>query len=255
MYYFRSNNKYLIPFACLQTMPDPVHFNQPAWIKPPEFNFEPFFSPPFSFSGDRWGRAVHGFYSFFLLPAIPEWASGGIAMFKNERESYQFRWADIGDIELGRPNLGNGMNVAVYRLMQYSMRDVMIKMLSVEKANEVLCEAGRLAGREFCLNVLDRTLPFNEFISQLQEKLLSLMIGILRIEKSDLERMEFILTVEEDLDCSGLPVVGETVCEYDEGFIAGLFETYTGRRFEAREIDCWASGERVCRFKVVMINK
>jgi C4-dicarboxylate-specific signal transduction histidine kinase len=56
-------------------------------------------------------------------------------MFKTERESYQFKWDDIGDIEKGRPNLGNSINVAVYRLMQYSLRDVMIKMLSVEKAN------------------------------------------------------------------------------------------------------------------------
>jgi predicted hydrocarbon binding protein len=160
-------------------------------------------------------------------------------MFKTERENYQFKWKDIGDIEQGRPNLGSDINVAVYRLMQYTMRDVMIKMLSVGKANEILREAGRLAGCEFCLNILDRTLPFNEFISQLQDKLLSLKIGILRIEKTDLDRMEFIMTVDEDLDCSGLPVAGETVCEYDD----------------VREIDCWASGARVCRFKAVMMDR
>jgi len=175
-------------------------------------------------------------------------------MFKNERDTYQFKWEDIGDIKKGRPNLGNTMNVAVYRLMQYTMRDVMIKMLSVDKANEVLREAGNLAGREFCLNALDRTLPFGEFMAMLQEKLLQLNIGILRIEKSDLERLEFLLTVEEDLDCSGLPLIGETVCEYDEGFIAGVLATYTGIHFDVHEIDCWASGDRVCRFRATPIN-
>lgn len=169
-------------------------------------------------------------------------------MFKNERETYQFKWKDIGDIEKGRPNLGNMMNVAVYRLMQYSLRDVLIKLFSVEQANNALREAGRLAGREFCLNTLDRTLPFGEFVASLQERLLALNIGILRIEKSDLDKLEFILTVEEDLDCSGLPIMGETVCEYDEGFIAGILATYTGKGFDVREIDCWASGARVCRF-------
>jgi hypothetical protein len=54
----------------------------------------------------------------------------------------------------------------------------------------------------------------------------------------------------EDLDCSGLEVSDETVCDYDEGFIAGIFHEYTGERFSAREVDCWASGERVCRFEV-----
>ncbi len=169
-------------------------------------------------------------------------------MFKSERETYQFKWEDIGDIEKGRPNLGNTMNVAVYRLMQYTMRDVLIKVLSVDRANEILREAGRLAGREFSLNVLDLTLPFGEFAAKLQEKLVELKIGILRLEKSDLAQLEFILTVEEDLDCSGLPLLGETVCEYDEGFIAGILAAYTGRLFQVREIDCWASGARVCRF-------
>lgn len=61
-----------------------------------------------------------------------------------------------------------------------------------------------------------------------------------------------MLTMDEDLDCSGLPTSGETVCEYDEGFLAGVLGEYTGRTFTAREIDCWAGGERTCRFKVVL---
>jgi predicted hydrocarbon binding protein len=56
------------------------------------------------------------------------------------------------------------------------------------------------------------------------------------------------MTVSEDLDCSGLPPYGETVCHYDEGFIAGIFEIYTGKRFQAKEVDYWTSGGRVCRF-------
>jgi predicted hydrocarbon binding protein len=79
-------------------------------------------------------------------------------------------------------------------------------------------------------------------------------IGILRIEKADLDNMIFTLTVEEDLDCSGLPLTDEVVCQYDEGFIAGIMETYTGQPFHAKEIDCWASGDRVCRFDVRMLK-
>jgi predicted hydrocarbon binding protein len=57
-----------------------------------------------------------------------------------------------------------------------------------------------------------------------------------------------VLTVGQDLDCSGLPVTNETVCNYDEGFIAGILEAYTGKKYEVREVDCWANGDRVCRF-------
>jgi predicted hydrocarbon binding protein len=166
-------------------------------------------------------------------------------------KSYRFQWKDLGNIEEGRPNLGNLMNVAVYRLMQYTLRDVLNRNLSVERSSEILREAGKLAGTEFCSNVLDSSLPFNMFVAELQEKMQFLKIGILRVEESNFEKMEFILTVAEDLDCSGLPPADETVCEYDEGFIAGILEAYTGRVFNVREIDCWASGERTCRFKAM----
>ncbi len=169
-------------------------------------------------------------------------------MFKEEREDYQFQWKDIGDIKKGRPNLGETTMVAVYRLMQYTLRDVLIKEFNVDKAGELFVKAGKLAGSEFCKNVLNTKLNFNEFIADLQQKLKTLNIGILRIEKADIEKMEFILTVEEDLDCSGLPVSGETVCDYDEGFIAGILNIYTGKKFDVKEIDCWTSGGTVCRF-------
>ena len=61
-----------------------------------------------------------------------------------------------------------------------------------------------------------------------------------------------ILTVSEDADCSGLPLLGETVCNYDEGFIGGILSAYTGKEYTATEIDCWATGDRVCRFRAEM---
>jgi uncharacterized protein len=37
---------------------------------------------------------------------------------------------------------------------------------------------------------------------------------------------------------------------YDEGFISGILKAYSGRDFRVREVDCWATGDRVCRFDV-----
>jgi len=67
--------------------------------------------------------------------------------------------------------------------------------------------------------------------------------------------LNFTLTVAEDLDCSGLPVFQETICTYDEGFISGLLSEYTGREFDVKEVDCWCSGDRVCRFDVKQAAK
>ncbi len=165
-------------------------------------------------------------------------------------ENGDFRWQDLGDIGHGRPNLGPMVPVLVYRLLQYTLRATLVSELGAEKASEIFIKAGRLAGTRFCENALDRSLEFNEFVSQLQRVLREQSVGILRVERAEPEDMTFVLTVAEDVDCSGLPCTDEVVCQYDEGFIAGIFEAYTGKAFTAREIDCWASGDRVCRFEV-----
>ena len=164
-----------------------------------------------------------------------------------KEDNYKFQWADLGDLELGRPNLGNSTYVAVYRLMQYTMRSVLNKELGGLKTSELFYQAGFMAGIEFCKNLLNSRLEFYSFVAELQKVLKDLNIGILRVEKSDLEKMNFVVTMAEDLDCSGLPITNETVCDYDEGFIAGIFKQYSGLDFDVKEIDCWSTGDRVCR--------
>jgi predicted hydrocarbon binding protein len=176
-------------------------------------------------------------------------------MSQKKRQHPEFEWKDLGDIEKGRPNLGAKAPVLAYRLLQYTMRDVLVSDFGSETTDTILVKAGRLAGKEFCNNMLDKQLGFNEFISQLQRILKEQAMGILRVESVDLENMCFILTVAEDLDCSGLPCTDDVVCQYDEGFIAGILEAYTGKSFLAKEIDCWASGDRVCRFDVRMVQE
>jgi len=166
-------------------------------------------------------------------------------------ESYKhddFSWERIGDIKEGRGDLSEEMPVIVYRLMQYTMLDVLSKAHGIEKANGLFRQAGFLAGTEYAKNILDLNVEFSTFISSLQKSLKDLKIGILRMEDFDAVDGRIILTVGQDLDCSGLPITGENVCSYDEGFIAGILEAYTGTKYDVREVDCWASGDRVCRF-------
>jgi predicted hydrocarbon binding protein len=178
-------------------------------------------------------------------------------MFKEERKASLFTWSMLGDIDEGRPNLGNTTEVSVYRLMQFTLRDVLIQKFGVEQTDILFYEAGMLAGNEFFNNLIEERKDFNKFINELQQKLKDLRIGILRIEKADIEQMKFTLTVAEDLDCSGIPVTSEEICTYDEGFINGLLSSFTGFDFNVKEIDCWGSGDRVCRFDVkknILIN-
>jgi predicted hydrocarbon binding protein len=166
----------------------------------------------------------------------------------------EFNWQNLGDIKEGRGGLGEEMPVIVYRLMQYTMLDVLTKAYGNEIANRHFRDAGFLAGLEFARNILDLSVDFETFVANLQKKLQELKIGILRMEDFDSSTGDFVLTVGEDLDCSGLPVTNETVCFYDEGFISGILEAYTGKKYDVREVDCWANGDRVCRFNGTVLG-
>ncbi|HIW78668.1 MAG TPA: 4-vinyl reductase, partial [Candidatus Bilophila faecipullorum] len=146
-----------------------------------------------------------------------------------QKREYEFDWRFIGDMERGRPNLGNMTRVEVYRLFQYTLRDILERDYGTPEADRLLREAGVLAGRAFAERFIGPCTDFGAFVAKVKDALEALRIGILRIEKADVTRLDFILTVAEDLDCSGLPDVGHVVCAYDEGFVAGLFTFFMGR--------------------------
>jgi uncharacterized protein len=166
----------------------------------------------------------------------------------DEPRKYAFSWDLLGDIELGRPNLGNTTRLEVYRLMEYCFRDVLEQRYGAEAADEVFYEAGRLAGRQFVEHLVGDPGVLGDYVADLQRVLREFGIGILRVEKADADRGEFVITVSEDLDCSGLPDTGDSICTYDEGFIASLLEHHLGTPLSVKEVDCWCTGDRTCRF-------
>lgn len=147
-----------------------------------------------------------------------------------------------------RGNLGGDIPVMIYRMLEYSLKDELRERYGKETQIDIFRSAGRKAGDYFVRHFLDTSLPLDQFISELQMKLQEFKIGVMRVEDVDIATGKITLTVSEDADCSGLPVLGETVCNYDEGFIAGIFSYYTGKSYSAIEVDCWATGDRVCRF-------
>jgi predicted hydrocarbon binding protein len=163
---------------------------------------------------------------------------------------YEFYWGLTGDLEVGRPSLGNLARVEIYRLMQFTFRDVMERKFGSEMADEIFREAGKIAGREFYARFLSEARDFGSFVKLLQRVMREFGIGIFRIEDTDDEMKKLTVTVNEDLDCSGLPELDYEVCKYDEGFLSGIMESFTGKPYDVREIDCWCTGDRTCRFAI-----
>jgi hypothetical protein len=63
------------------------------------------------------------------------------------------------------------------------------------------------------------------------------------------------MTISEDMDCSGLPELSYEVCTYDEGFLAAIIESALGEKFRVKEIGCWCTDVRTCRFRAVPIGE
>ena len=99
-------------------------------------------------------------------------------MFKEERNTSSFEWTMLGKIDEGRPNLGFTTDVSVYRLMQFTLRDVLIKDFGVEKADRIFYRAGETAGRHFYENLITKRGSFGEFVVELQDVLKQRKIGL-----------------------------------------------------------------------------
>ena len=82
----------------------------------------------------------------------------------------------------GRENLGPELPVAIYRLLEYSLREELAQRLGKEEQIEIFRGAGFRAGTFFADHYLDLTLEFSDFIAQLQRKLEEMKIGVLRVE-------------------------------------------------------------------------
>lgn len=175
------------------------------------------------------------------------------ALIRRNKHS-EFCWEGLGDIKEGRGELGEDMPVFMYRMMQFTLMDVLCKSYGLEKANEYFRSAGILAGSQFARHMLDLNVDFNTFLDDFKKSLEDMKIGILRTEAFDPESGSIVLTVGKDLDCSGLPNTNETVCNFDEGFISGVLESYTGHKYNVREVGCWASGDKLCRFNGYVIK-
>ena len=174
----------------------------------------------------------------------------------NNQRKYQFDWDNTvgADMKLARPSLGSGTRVEVYRLFQFTLRDILEQHYGTEIADNLFREAGVMAGKAFFEKFLSEAKDVSNLATEIQNSFNTFGIGIFRVENAAEDNSHFVFTVEEDLDCSGLPDTSDVVCVYDEGFIQGILESFSGKDFNVKEIDCWCTGARTCRFEAKRVS-
>jgi predicted hydrocarbon binding protein len=172
-------------------------------------------------------------------------------MAEGDNRKYKFSWDNTvgADMQVARPHLGPYTRIETYRLFQFTLRDVLEQKYGAEMADVLFREAGVIAGKAFFDRFLSDAKNVSSLASLIQKSFNDFGIGIFRVETASPEGGHFIFTVDEDLDCSGLPDTSDVICVYDEGFIQGVLESFSGKGFDVREIDCWCTGSRTCRFE------
>jgi len=107
---------------------------------------------------------------------------------------YTFSWSTIGEkMAIARPSLGPTTRIEVYRLLQYTLRDVLEEEFGHKKTDDMFRKAGAIAGREFYNKFCLETEDISGLVTTIEEKFKELGIGIFRVESINLEEMSFTL--------------------------------------------------------------
>lgn len=134
-----------------------------------------------------------------------------------------------------RHTLGRDIDVAVFRL---------IRFMDLEKylgrgAHGVICECGRELGQSLNPKSIDDIIKFCE----------EYKIGKIEV----VNKNPIQIRVYECISCSGLPEVGETLCWFEGGFIAGCLEKILNKKVRAKETHCAGLGDDFCQFEITTL--
>lgn len=148
---------------------------------------------------------------------------------------------DIPEIfNCDRPTLGDVVPIKLYRSVRLlAFREVLGARISAALLGVV--------GRSVAKKIGVGSSP--SLVSTLED----LSIGKAKIEEQTDNRV--VLSITECATCSGAPNIGEPLCHFEAGFIAGSLEQILGGRIKAVETQCWGLGDRICRYEAKRVAK
>ena len=151
----------------------------------------------------------------------------------NKRWVLPLQYEDLYEVD--RPTLGRYVDVVVFRAFVLSI----IKYLGFNSIYKIY-HAGEDFGRSLEVKTID----------ELIEYFRSLGIGIVEVEEGNPIKVR----VYESAFCSGFPNIGECVCHYERGVLAGCFESILNKKVEVIERKCCACGDEYCEFEVHILG-
>ncbi|BCV22232.1 DUF2507 domain-containing protein [Moorella sp. Hama-1] len=133
-----------------------------------------------------------------------------------------------------RPRLGPEVPLSTFRLL----RLVGMPEIFGESTGPALYMTGKTIGRQLALRTIDDFLRFVE-----RQK-----IGVPEIEQ--LDGSNLIIRVWECMTCSGLPNIGQFVCHFESGLVAGALENIRQQHAKSTQTKGVSHGDPYCQFEV-----
>ena len=141
-----------------------------------------------------------------------------------------------------------------YHALRHTFMELLRKAYGLERTSEFFRQAGYLAGAEHAKYKLDLDVDFNTFIANLRETLDRLKIGDLRMEAYDPNTGSFEMIVRHEHGDGGMSSKYDKLNAYDEGLLCGIFDVYSGKKYDVKEVDCWTNENAMCRFVGTVIE-
>ncbi|MFH1837205.1 MAG: V4R domain-containing protein [Candidatus Omnitrophota bacterium] len=157
---------------------------------------------------------------------------------------------DIEDIAIGRPTLGGAEFVINFRILRIIGLKWNLSGLLGEKASDgIVYSIGIKLGRDLVSSGLIQGKDGKEFVTNFAQFIVNMKIGVPTVVewKGDFPN---IIKVDECISCGGMMNIGEPICHYEGGVIAGALSEYFKGLIVATEVLCWGHGEETCQFEL-----
>lgn len=157
----------------------------------------------------------------------------------------------IGDTSK-RSQLGDNIKIEMFRVV----RGALVNLISMQigdnaVASNAMYMTGKAMGLEMGEAFFSDIKDLNEYIERVGETLKDFKVGLLRVvDKSSLDKGKLTVAVDECVSCSGTPDIGEPICYFEGGLIAGVLKYFLKKEVEAVETKCWGKGDKTCEFEV-----
>jgi predicted hydrocarbon binding protein len=148
--------------------------------------------------------------------------------------------------------MGNTVGLEMFRILRTSMVGLIAFRMGEKEAVEAIYMAGKAVGGEIGRTFLPEVKDLNEFVTKVKDILSDLKVGILKVVSADTAKGKFVIAVDECASCSGTPVIGQPICNFEGGIIAGLLKYFLKKEVKVVEVKCWALGDKTCEFEVTV---